>query len=476
MIKRPNIVLIYTDQQRFDSIRENGNKYAITPNLDSLIKEGVNFENYYVNNPVCMPSRMCMLTGKYPSQLGIGDNGIPLPESEMTIADYLKSYDYQCAQIGKLHFLPHTNRNHLDPHPNYGFDSLIVSDEPGCYDDSYIKWVESKADDQVDKVRVGLPSEGKVYGQPVYSRHERSPHQPYAFEGDDSLTHSCFVKDEVCRYIRNHRSSGQPFFVIAGFYAPHAPINPPQKYIDMYNIDDMPLPHRSREDDALMERLLGKTWNDKLKDIDERKWREIYASYLALTTHVDDCVGDILDELKDIEEETLIIFTSDHGEYLGDHGRVHKGMPGHDCIINVPLIMKYKGKIKEGLRINELCEAVDIVPTILDYACIQKPHFLNGISLKPIIENKISKTKDCIIVEYISPMRFNETTIRTQQYKYYCNSNNLEILYDLANDPLELYDISQQLEYQNILSMMRLEMIKKLQHSAYNNLNKIAPY
>lgn len=476
MVKRPNVVLIYTDQQRFDSIKKNGNQFAITPHLDRLINEGVNFENYYVNNPVCMPSRMCMLTGKYPSQLGIGDNGIPLPENEMTIAHYLKQYDYHCAQIGKLHFLPHTNRNHRDLHPHYGFDTLIISDEPGCYDDAYIKWVESQNREQVSKVRVGLPSEGKVYGQTVYSEHPRSPQQPYVFEGDDNLTHSCFVKDEVCRYIHNHKKSQQPFFVIAGFYAPHAPINPPQKYLDMYDIDAMPLPHRSTQDDALMETLLGTDWHHKLDDIDEQKWKEIYASYLALTTHVDDCIGDILNELKDIEEETLIIFTSDHGEYLGDHGRVHKGMPGHDCIIHVPLIMKYRGKIPEGLSINQLCEAVDILPTILDYACIQKPLNLKGISLKSIIDGVTEKTKDSIIVEYINNSGLLESTIRTMRYKYYCNTANQEILYDLTKDSNELYNVVYSEEYKDILSHMRLEMIQKIQHSAYHNLKKIAPY
>lgn len=476
MPKRPNVVLIYTDQQRFDSIHANGNKLAITPNLDSFINDGVNFENYYVNNPVCMPSRMCMLTGKYSSQLGIGDNGIPLSKKEDTIANYLKQYDYQCSQIGKLHFLPHTNRCHTDPHPHYGFDSLIISDEPGCYDDAYIKWVESQAPEQVEKVRVGLPSEGKVYGQPMYSTHGRSPHQPYPFEGSDHLTHSRFVSDEVCQYIRNHKQNDQPFFVIAGFYAPHAPINPPQKYLDMYNIDDMPLPHRSLEDNQLMETLLGSHWNHQLKDIDERKWREIYASYLALTTHVDDCIGHIFNELKDIEENTLIIFTSDHGEYLGDHGRVHKGMPGHDCIIHVPLIMKYKGKIQPGTCINELCEAVDIVPTILDYACIQKPQYLKGISLKPIIEGTSQRTKESIIVEYIGSHHFYETTIRTKEYKYYCNTHHQEILYDLKKDPYELYNVSQNSDYKDILSFMRLEMIYKIQYSAYNSLKKRAPY
>ena len=476
MFKRPNIVLIYTDQQRFDSIKANGNEFAITPNLDHLIKEGVNFDNYYVNNPVCMPSRMCMLTGKYPSQLHIGDNGIPLPENEKTIANYLKQYDYNCSQIGKLHFLPHTNRVHTDSHPHYGFDSLIISDEPGCYDDAYIKWVESQDASQVQKVRVGLPSEAKQYGHPVYSTKPRSPHQPYVFEGKNNLTHSCFVKEEVCQYISNHKNNKQPFFVIAGFYAPHAPINPPKKYLDMYDISKMPLPSRSKADNQLMEKLLGKGWFDKLDNIEDKKWQQIYASYLALTTHVDDCIGDILKEVKDIEEETLIIFTSDHGEYLGDHGRVHKGMPGHDCIINVPLIMKYKGKIEPAKHIHELCEAVDIVPTILDYAGIQIPEYLKGISLKPIIEGSSQKTKEAIIVEYINKSNFNETTVRTKQYKYYYSSRDQEILYDLIKDPKELNDVSKDMMYRDALFLMRKEMIKKIQYCAYNNLKKEAPY
>ncbi len=476
MPKRPNVVLIYTDQQRFDSIKANGNEYAITPHLDTLIQEGANFTNYYVNNPVCMPSRMCMMTGQYPSQLGIGDNGIPLPENEKTIAHYLKQYDYKCSQIGKLHFLPHTNRKHTDLHPLYGFDSLIISDEPGCYDDAYIKWVESKDPTQVEKVRVGLPSEGKVYGQPIYSIHERSPHQPYIFEGKDDFTHSCFVKEEVCQYIKNHKQSQQPFFVVAGFYAPHAPINPPKKYLDMYDIENMPLPKRSKEDDILMEKLLGENWNKRLEHITPEKWKEIYASYLALTTHVDDCIGDILKELKSIENETLIIFTSDHGEYLGDHGRVHKGMPGHDCIINVPLIVKYSGQIQPGVQIDGLCEAVDILPTILDYACIQKPSYLKGISLKPLIEQKIDSIKDSIIIEYMSENNFNEVTVRTTDYKYYVNTKGQEILYDMKKDPFELNNIAYVEEYKEIKSLMRFEMIKKMQLSSYNSREKMAPY
>lgn len=475
-MKRPNVVLIYTDQQRFDSIKANGNPYAITPNLDSLIEEGVNFENYYVNNPVCMPSRMCLLTGQYPSQLGIADNGIPLPTEILNVSHYLKQYDYDCAQIGKLHFLPHTNRWHTDYHPSYGFDTCILSDEPGCYDDAYIKWVENQDPTQVEKVRIGLPSEGKTFGQVVYSTHPRSPHQPYVFMGDEHLTHSRFVADQVCEYIHNHKDMKKPFFVIAGFYAPHAPINPPKKYLDLYDIDAMPLPHRSESDDQLMKKLLGNDYYDKLKDIDLDKWKEIYASYLALTTHVDDCVGDILSAIEDIKEDTLVIFTSDHGEYLGDHGRVHKGMPGHDCIIHVPLIMRYSNHFPKQKKVKALCESVDILPTILDYCCIQKPSYMRGTSLRGLIEGKQEQIKESIIVEYMAPNHYNQVTIRTDRYKYYYDTKNCEILYDLEKDPFELEDVSQKKEYAEIIHSMRKKMIWKILNSSYNSLNKTAPY
>lgn len=472
-MKRPNVLVIYTDQQRFDSLGIHGNIHAITPNLDRLAREGADCTNYYVNSPVCAPSRMSMLTGMFPSQLHIADNGIPLPEETPTAASILKKNGYETAQFGKLHFLPHTNRNHRNSdHPDYGFDTLILSDEPGCYDDAYIKWVEAKRPEQVEKCRVGLPSEGKTFHQPCYSEKARSPHQPYAFEGDEDCTHSAFVTEQICDFISRQKHSGKPFFAVAGFYAPHAPVNPPQKYLDLYDAEKMPLPKQESREYEFMSRYFGMR---DLSGITTEKWKEIVAAYLALVTHVDECVGKILKAAADIREETLIIFTSDHGEYLGDHNRVHKGMPGHDCIIHVPFLVSLPGRITQGIQMTDLCETVDVLPTILDYCQIQQPEYMKGISLKPVLEGRKPSGKESVIVEYMNRDNFNEVCIRTDQYKYYVNTRGLELLFDLWSDPDEMNNIADE-EHEPLLGVLRRQMLFKIMTSAYTSKERTAPY
>ena len=130
-MKRPNILLLYTDQQRWDALAANGNPDIVTPNLDRLAGQGLNLDRFFVQNPVCMPSRVSMLTGQYPATLGITQNGVPVPQDTLTLPRMLRNYGYVSANIGKLHFLPHANRDHRDVHPDYGFDHLEISDEPG---------------------------------------------------------------------------------------------------------------------------------------------------------------------------------------------------------------------------------------------------------------------------------------------------------------------------------------------------------
>src|SRR3712207_3030163 len=134
-MRRPNILIVYTDQQRWDALGANGNHDIKTPNLDRLAAEGVNFTHHVVQNPVCMPSRVSFLTGQYPSTLRTTHMGVPVPADTLTLPRMLKNYGYVSANIGKLHFLPHANRDHRAVHPDYGFDQLEISDEPGCYED-----------------------------------------------------------------------------------------------------------------------------------------------------------------------------------------------------------------------------------------------------------------------------------------------------------------------------------------------------
>lgn len=466
--KRPNVLLLYTDQQRMDSLSVYGDSPINTKHIDALAAGGAKFEKCFVQNPVCGPSRMSFLTGRYCSGIGVGTNGIEFPQDScVPVNRILKDYGYETAQIGKLHFQPHAKRDARDLYPNYGFDRFIVSDEPGCYDDAYTKWVEMNKPEALPGVRTSLPPAAYHYHKPEYSTIPRNTHEPYVFSADASFSHSAFVASETCRFLRE-RQTNKPFFAIAGFYAPHPPINPPKQYIDQVNMDKIKLPVRGEVSEIMPE----------LRDITDQEWKKIIQYYLALVLHVDDCIGEIINTLKETNawEDTLIIFTADHGEYLGDYGKIQKGMPGYDCITNVPMIFHYPEKIHPNKTIKCLVEAIDIVPTILDYCGIQTPPFVQGTSLLRLVEGQTEQHKSEVLIENFIPNGLKETTVRTEQFMYYCNSNGQELLFDLLNDPEEIHNVVCQERYQNQLANMRKRMIMKIQEAAYPSREMIAEY
>jgi arylsulfatase A-like enzyme len=227
MPDRPNVLLICTDQQRWDTLGANGAEDVRTPNLDRLAENGVNFSRSFVNAPVCMPSRASYLTGRYPSELRIFGNGVRVPEDVTTIPEYIDRYGYSTANIGKLHFQPHANRDHTQPHPTYGFDHLELSDEPGCYRDDYRAWVKARAPDQLEHLSVGLPPAAERYRDElgiedgIDHPEPRSSTEPRAFPGDPAYTHTTFVARRTMRYLRAHRDDR--FLCVSGFYSPHPP-------------------------------------------------------------------------------------------------------------------------------------------------------------------------------------------------------------------------------------------------------------
>jgi len=465
-LNRPNVLIIYTDQQRLDSL-SCYNKHAKTPNLDNLAQQGARLDNYFVNAPVCMPSRMSMLTGRYCSSLGIGQNGYKFPDEEIPVNKIIKQYGYHCAQIGKLHFNAHAKRNHKNPTKTYGFDTFILSDEPGCYDDAYTKWVENIDQTQLKGIRSSLPPAAYHYNQIEYETQPRETHQPYIFKAKDGFHHSDFVASETCEFIKRQSKKNERFFAISGFYAPHTPINPPKRFVDMYNNEEIPLPIMGEENEYM----------PFLKDLSKKDWKEIIVKYLALVTHLDECVGQIINTLKEenLFDNTLIIFTSDHGEFLGDYGKIQKGMP-YDCILNVPCIITYPKEIKEGIIIKELVEAVDIVPTILDFCGIQVPEFIQGKTLKKLLSGEKDTHKEFIFSEHFDHYGMHISLVRTKKYKYVVYSDGTEIFFDLENDPKELHNQINNIKYKNIISDMRLKLILKMQQATFKRYEMEAEY
>lgn len=453
-MKRPNILILHTDQQRWDALGVNGNPDIITPNLDRLAQQGLNFDNHYVQNPVCMPSRVSMLTSQYPSDLGILRNGVPVPEDTITLPTILHNYGYTSGNVGKLHFLPHANRDHRSLHPRYGFDHMEVSDEPGCYEDVYRAWVRRKAPDQLDHISRALPPAARVYRQ-VMGDMDDIPHPERDGDGGyqvgvrvrADVTQAAFVAEQTMEYIRQHQAG--PFFCIAGIYAPHSPGLAPQEYMDMYDPDALTLPAFPSEIDA-QRRAAG---------YDDAELAKAHQAYYAMVTEVDHQVGRILDYVDElgIADETIVIFTSDHGEWLGEHERYGKGYPAHDCISRTPLLVRWpQGIADPGRTIHEFVEAVDVVPTLLEVAAIPITPHLQGQSFAAALEGDAAM-RDSALTE-----GEGWKTLRLPGLRYVVERDGSESLFDLEADPDGYHNVAADPAYADALYNARHHMLRRL--------------
>jgi arylsulfatase A-like enzyme len=456
-MRRPNILILYTDQQRWDALGANGNPEIHTPNLDRLAEESLNFTHCFVQNPLCMPSRISFLTGQYPSTLGITHMAVPVPEDTPTLARLLKSYGYYTANIGKLHFLPHANRDHRAPHPDYGFDHLEISDEPGCYEDAYRAWVRRKAPEHLDNISAGLPQKTAVWQETMNVadgiRHpqERFPKRPVPFQAPDELTHSAFVAEQTSAFLRS-QSEDRPFLCIAGFFSPHSPWLVPQSFLDQYDPESFTMPSFPND--------IEKRRNDE--GFDDSVLRAARHGYYAMVSEVDHHVGQILDTLDEsgLKDNTIIVFTSDHGEFLGEHLRWGKGYPSPDCVSRVPLIIRPPQSALIELRsIDTIVEAVDVLPTLLDYAAIQVPPLVQGRSLATMIAG--NKTgwhgNENALMEFTG-----WKSLRTEQYRYIAKAEGQEQLFDLNMPFGEYHNVIDDSRYAIALADMRKQLISRL--------------
>jgi arylsulfatase A-like enzyme len=447
---RPNILLFFTDQQRWDTIAAMGCPWMQTPNLDRLAARGTLFTQAFCNSPLCMPSRQSMLSGRYPAAAGCTENGVEMREDVPHVATILGGAGYHTANIGKLHFKNHAHRDHSEPHPSYGFDTLMISDEPGLYEDAYTAWLQSRGLNDIRAWKLesspGRGHEFRISGPP------REVTKPLAFQGPDDASHTSWVAQETCQFLSQHQHDR--FFCVAGFFAPHSPVNPPQKWIDAYSETDVPLPimNESEKSD------LG---------LSDQEWLNVRRSYCALVSHVDEEIGRILDHLDDLEltENTLIVFTSDHGDHLGDHGKIHKTPPGLDSCTRVPFIVAPPDRqdVPRGVQRNELVELVDFLPTCLDFARIQSPPYLQGRSLKPLVTGTGDQDFDrnSVFIEWRRAYEAGWKVVRTQSAWYGRSRNGEEILFDLETDPHQLSNVASNPAHHELLNQMRTELLSK---------------
>ena len=479
---RPNILLLHTDQQRWDAVGANGNDEIHTPNMDRLANEGVNFRRYFVQAPVCGPSRASYLTGQYPSQLGIFTNGVPLPGDTETLPRMLSPRGYHSANFGKLHFLPHANRDHRERHPDYGFDRLELSDEPGTYRDAYRAWVARVAPDQLDAISTGpspayadwcrsMNKETGINHLPPQSR-EAAP-----LPAEPDVTHTAFVAERTIDHITQRAATGEPFCSIAGFYPPHIipraehPFMAPKEYLDRYDPAALTLPD-----------FPSGFWESA--PFTAAQLRSCWHGYYAMISEVDHHIGRILTALDQsgVAENTIVIFTSDHGEYLGEHGKFGKGFPGEDACSRVPFVMRWPDGISEaGRTVDEIVEAVDVVPTLLEACGIQVPPHLRGHSLLPILEESSDRFDGpgSALIEGQGPSGPNGPTVgralRTDRFHYIMHPSGEESLYDLQAEFGKYHDVSGEESHADAISSHRRETLARV-NAAISPLARVWAY
>lgn len=407
-----------TDQQRPDSLGCYGDEVASTPNLDRLAREGAVFDNCYVQNPLCCPSRYSMLTGRYPHCHGVRANWYAPKEGERSFGHQLSRGGYNTAAIGKMHLTPW--------YDNFGFDGRIIAEAKfhiECPDD-YEKFLQAHGTSRKEVYDFTR----STYLNQCTAITSKLPQEQHI---------DTFVGRSVCEYLEH---ASEPFCVIGSFLSPHNPYDPPEPYDSLFIDTELPKANRTEGEverkpreayDYINKRLSH--WPTRTDQFSEEQIHRIKANYYSLNTLVDDWIGKILETLEKqgLDENTIIIYTSDHGDLLGDHGLIFKQV-FYEQSVKVPLIVHAPKWIKPQRR-NDLVELIDLYNTICDIGGVWEGEGTQGKSLMPLLRGERSYHREAAFSEnYFGKM------VRHENYKmvYYAGKTYGE-LYNLEEDPLE---------------------------------------
>ena len=393
-----------------------------------------------------MPSRACIWTGRYPQNHRVTANGIALRKTEVTMAHAFQQAGYHTANIGKLHFLPHFGRDHTQndvEYAGYGYETNLLSDEPGCYPDAYIRWVEEVAPEHLDAVRVPMPGS-----------EERGHFHEWIFQAPEEYSHPAWIAHQAIEFLEE-TSDARPFFLSLGFCAPHPPLNPPQRYVDLYRTEDLPLPiqHPSEMEES------------PYRDLPPERWQRMKAFFYAMCSMVDHYVGRVLDTLKamKLEENAIIVFMSDHGDALGDHGQVSKSAENYESIVRLPCLIRWPHGLPAGRRVKGLVETVDLFPTFCEFCDVPVPFGVKGQNFGKLLRGETEEGREDILIEIKDPKKdISLKTLRTEDYKYFRHHDGREVLYDLREDDEEVFDRAQDSAYQTILQELRQRLLDRL--------------
>jgi len=455
MSPRPNILFICTDQQRGDSLGCTGASWAVTPNLDRLAADGALFEACYVQNPVCSPSRASLFTGKYPSNHGLYANGVPLPKDQQMFTRTLADAGYDCGMIGKQHLAPcdtwRTEPRRDDGYrvfewahgPNHralenDYHRWLRKTHPGIYQDIFPDTGANENTEYSNRARTGTPID----------------HVPF------EAHYSHWVGERALDFIGHDRTG--PFFLMANFFDPHHSFGAPQKFRDMIDADAIPAPvtkpgeldEKPAAHRAYSEKSYGGT-APGFQDYSGDEIKEIRAQYWAMIALIDHQVGRILQALEDAgqRDNTLVVFTSDHGEMLGNHRQLLKGPQLYEDLARVPLIMRWPARIPAGGTVANPVQWIDLTASLYEASACATGTGVQGQSLLPLAVQDAVEFRPWALCEYRdsgfeTDPKLMTTMLRHGEWKLIvwhggpasAAARDGELYY-LADDPHELHNL-----------------------------------
>ena len=422
---QPNILWYCTDQQRFDTIEALGNQWIRTPTLNQLVDTGVAFSHAFCQSPICTPSRASFMTGYYPSRVHNCRNGNEhFDHHPPLLSKQLADAGYRCGLVGKFHLQSSGRRTEPrldDGYSFWRFSHAPRDDWPDGHD--YAEWVRAQGGN-LDALR-------------------NSPDRVPAELHQTTWTSECALE-----FIERQR--GRPWFLTLNPYDPHPPFIPPASYAERLKDRTLPGPHFQDSDLEIQHQLREVAFQTLAEHPDRFAGLQVQADYYAMIEQIDDQLARILSYLDATgeRENTIVIFTSDHGEMLGDHGLLYKGCRFYEGLVRVPLIFHAPGRILSGVRRDALVELVDLTSTILHFAGIPQNAECEGRSLVPLLteESIPDEHRDSVHCEYFDALdesfvhgtETRGTMFRTEQFKLVnYHSHGLGELYDLVNDPWE---------------------------------------
>ena len=489
MAERPNFVVYMTDQHRADCLGCYGHPVLQTPNIDGLAKVGMTFDNFYVSSPVCMPNRASLMTCRMPTNHGVRMNGIPLSRQNVTFVELLRDAGYKTALIGKSHLLPNAKVPPplRRPAPRDGYHAAAKDlrdawrsgfDDPWYESENGLRWADPDHGmptpfygfDHVELA--GGNSARSGYDFNTWLR-ERLPNGEAHFDPGSQLDHdySCpqalrmslpekfhsttYIAERAEAWIAEQAGNDQPFFLMVSWPDPHHPFNPPGKYWDMYSPDDMPVPEAFSRDDwippphvqgVLDARYAGTANLNGMNTIGcySREAQEAQALTCGMVAMIDDAVGRVergLD-VAGVVDRTSRIFTSDHGEHLGDHRLLLKGAEQYEQITRVPFVWAGPS-VKEPSRTDKIGQTHDIGTTILEQARIEPSYGMQGIDLLGDAD------RDAAYIQYAHQRPMDGLGTRPHVHTIRTHRHRLSVFegldwgecYDLVEDPGEFENL-----------------------------------